>query len=418
MVAPGAGVNVTVLAVNYAYRELALNFVCSLRRLAMDDNYVILAMDRAMYNFAAEHGVNVFYHVVGREKLAAEDKDIPAGEPKDDDPVGDDTDRGHAFGSPGFVRTSRRKSMLVAEVLSLGYDVFFSDSDVVLYQNPHPAFAEHAEDFIITTDIHIRNNSNLNYNINSGFYFVRARPRTFSALRAIVKYAVRSQRSEQKAFNHVLCGAFKDNIAGPGWRYGTNRCFYRILGGVTTRVLTVTLFPNGSDKSIFDWPPSFIVDAFPGLFALHVNYVSGRDAKIDRIKAIGQWYYNASNSLKSIGGCSASPIEEGMNLEPPAQDRGRYWNEMWKSHERVNPPVEISDWDETGPDSNGGPNGSGKEYDSADGPDIPQLLAHQYKLQQQKQKALEWRQNQFRNMQPGAGLFRPGAENRINQGAS
>jgi Nucleotide-diphospho-sugar transferase len=379
------GPNVTVVAVNYAYRELAMNFVCGLRRLALDDSYVILAMDRAVYTYASERGANVFYHSLNAKAAggAAEDRDVPAGAPDEDSGVGDDADRGFKFGSPAFVRTSRRKSMLVAEVLALGYDVFFSDVDVVLFANPHPEFRRHAEDFVVMSDAHLYNRSQApNYNINSGFYFVRARPRSFIAMRAIVKYGERSRRSEQKAFNHVLCGAFKDNTAGPGWRFGRNRCFYRVLGGVTTRVLSTRAFPNGSDDELYNLAPSLVDALLPEVVGLHVNYVSGRDEKVARIKAIGQWFYDSPSEAGSKDWCLLQPETGAMNVEPEGADRARIMSEVQQRYNEKIAPEEAPDADEVG---DGIMNDGGTV-------DVERLLAHQQRREAQKQEQQKWRE--------------------------
>jgi Nucleotide-diphospho-sugar transferase len=334
--ARNGGPNVTVVAVNFAYRELAMNFVCRLGGLGIDQAYVILAMDRAMYTYASARGVNVFYHSVHASEMKesmekgrnSDGSDVPAVDSDEDHGKGDDNDTGFKFGSRGFVRTSRRKSMLVAEVLALGYDVFFSDVDVILYSNPHAVFRDYAEDFVVMSDSHLFNRTQaLNYNLNSGFYYVRARPRNYVALRAIVKYGEKSKRSEQKAFKHVLCGAFKDDTAGPGWRFGDNRCYYRIMGGVSTRVLSTSEFPNGSDASLFELPPSIVDAVSPGMVALHVNHVSGRDTKMSRIKGIGQWFYDTD-------GCQQVPAEEEMNPEPAEKDRQQAVSDFRRNRSR------------------------------------------------------------------------------------
>lgn len=372
------GPNVTVVAVNFAYRELAMNFVCRLGRLGMDRNYVVLAMDRALYNYASKRGVNVFYHSVltSEEKANAEngpgmdaESDVPAVEPGEDHGRGNEDDVGFKFGSRGFVRTSQRKSMLVAEVLALGYDVFFSDVDVVLYSNPHKVFREYGEDFLIMSDVHMYNRSQeLNYNVNSGFYFVRARPRNFVALRAIVKYGKRSKRSEQKAFNHVLCGAFKDDVAGPGWRFASNRCFYRIMGGVSTRVLPAPDFPNGSDAGLFELAPSVFVGIMPGMVAMHVNYVSGRDEKKSRIKAVGQWFFDADGCL---------PLPAGANPEPAAEDLPHALSDARRARSRRMNPVDLPGLDGAW---------SARREELAEQGDMQVLLEHQARMEAQKQK--------------------------------
>jgi hypothetical protein len=306
--------NVTVLAVNYAYRELAMNLICNLKRVGIS-NWVVLAMDRAVYRYISDRMGNVFYHSAGADMpVGAEavgepaDMDIPPPDEAENGAADDPNDQGYLFGSAGFVRTSRRKSMMVAEVVMLGYDVLFCDVDVVLFKNPHERLAEYAEDFLVSSDRrHADSAAPINHNINSGLYYVRGRGRNFLTVRAIVRYGRKTGRSEQKAFNHVLCGAFKDDIDGPGWRFGGNRCFYRALGGVTVSVLMLEEFANGSNDDLFADPASSVAERLPHVIALHLNYVSGRNAKIDRIRRIGKWYFDPDAGV-GVDGCRADPI--------------------------------------------------------------------------------------------------------------
>jgi hypothetical protein len=321
--------NVTVIAVNYAYRELAMNLICNFKRLSMD-NYVVLAMDRAVFRYVANRKGNVFYNSAEAaasmlEKAEANDIDseIYARQDIQDSEMGDDQNEGDLYGTAGFVHTSQRKSMMLAEVVMLGYDVLFCDADVLLYKNPHDRLSQYADDFVIMSD---RRHSDpllpLNHNLNSGFYFVRGKGRNFLTLRAIVKYGLRSKRSEQKAFNHVLCGGFKNDISGPGWRFGDNRCFYRAVGGVSAHVLMTEEFPNGSDERIFQLSPQQIERLYPHIYALHVNYVRGRNAKIDRIKRIGQWFFDPEAGT-GLDGCLSTPNSDILNRDLPDPELAR-----------------------------------------------------------------------------------------------
>ncbi len=51
---------VVIIAVNYAYRDFALNFICNLRRLHIT-NYLALAMDRPAFEYLARRGAHVFF---------------------------------------------------------------------------------------------------------------------------------------------------------------------------------------------------------------------------------------------------------------------------------------------------------------------------------------------------------------------
>lgn len=285
-VSPNASRLVVAVAVNYAFRDLALNFVCNLHRLRIP-NYIVLAMDRPVYRYLSAHGANVFfYEDTPRRRLLA-------------DPGGD------RFGSTAFVETSRRKSLLVLKVLRLGYSVVFSDVDVVWVRDPIPHLVAHPFDFVMQSDRnHNDRDAALNYNLNSGFYLARASSRSVMALRAIVKYAVVIRRSEQKAFNYVLCGAFKDHHAGPGTRVGAQECTYR-KGGATVIALPLDDFPNGSNDAIWLNRSTPFINAYPSVVAVHANYVEGMANKVDRIKRIGFWLHSEVSARPD--GCLLPP---------------------------------------------------------------------------------------------------------------
>lgn len=384
----GPSPNVTILAVNFAYRDLAANFVCGLQRLGMDKRYLVFAMDRAAFEYLRYRGVNVFYHSKGGEG----ENGIPMVGEKEDSVDGNEDDVGYAFGTEGFVKTSRRKSMLVSEVLAFGYDVLFSDVDVILLRDPHEGLRVYAEDFLIMSDALAHNETQaLNYNINSGFYFVRGRARNFVAMRAFVKYSEKTRRSEQKAFNHVLCGAFKGNIAGPGWRFGSNRCFYRIMGGVTTRVLSTEEFENGSDKVLFSLSPSVFLAVAPNLRVVHVNYINGRNEKIDTMKSIGQWFYKEGLSLSSDG-CSAKPIGDDMNIDPSDDDFDQAVLEARSLLKRAVAPVDNSGED---------------PGDRSPGEGVDDGAAESLLLQQVHHQAVRERAKEYREV---VGILEPGGD--------
>lgn len=278
---------VVIIAVNNAYRGLALNFVCNLRRLNIP-NYLILAMDRPVYDFLVASHTNVFlYHSQRSQSVPfhLENNSI-SGEA--------------VFGSSLFVETSKRKSMLVLKVLRLGFNVLFSDADVVFVENPIPLVKQYESDIVIQSDrSHSKEDAPLNYNINSGFYLARATARTVTALQAIIKYTHAIRRSEQKGFNYVLCGAFKDHHAGPGLRVGTKQCIHT-HSGATATVLPLDAFPNGSDNSLWTNATKSFAEDYPHIIAIHANYVKGRSEKIERLRRIGYWFLTKNHKGETL----------------------------------------------------------------------------------------------------------------------
>lgn len=284
---------IVAVAVNYAYRVMALNFICNLNRLNIS-NYLVLAMDRAVYDYLSTRGAHVFLHEVQsilsptRRKLMnvnKHDKDNKAHIEED-----------ALFGSAAFVETSRRKSMLLLKVLRLGYSVLFSDVDVIWVRNPIPVLTQYKSDFVIQSDRSYKDkDAPLNYNLNSGFYLVRSSSRSVTALQAIVKYAQAVRRSEQKAFNYILCGAFKDHHAGPGLRVGNNECMYS-RSQIRAEALPLDAFPNGSDERFTDASFKSISKLPPEVIIIHANYVVGQSRKVEKIQKLGFWFHSTQST--------------------------------------------------------------------------------------------------------------------------
>lgn len=296
---------IVVVAVNYAYRRLAVNFVCNLHRLAIS-NYLVLAMDLPVFHYLQQRSINVFFHTLHHP--------IPHGPPVP--PALRHLPRRHLttlssaqqhdapaqFGTSAFLETSVRKSELVLRVLALGHPVLFSDVDVVWVRNPIVAMTNLSAHFVIASDIPaipIKSTTthsqtahlSPNLALNSGLYLAQPTRPTIIALRAIVKFARAIRRSEQKAFNFVLCGAFRNISAGPGKRIGHDRCEYS-HAGTTAVVLPLLQFPNGSLQQL--WAPTRrrFAKQFPRVVAVHANYVQGRAEKVSRIRSIGYWFHS------------------------------------------------------------------------------------------------------------------------------
>lgn len=287
---------IVALAVNYAYRRLALNFICNLNRLNIS-NYIVLAMDRPVFDYLSQRDAHVFFHDLRRESVvdphpvihSVTHRRLLASSPLVPSASKFKNDTAHQFGTLSFVETSRRKSLLVLRLLTLGYSVLFSDVDVVWVTNPIPRMLEASTHFVLQSDrSSVLPDAPLNYNFNSGLYLARAAPQTIIALRAIIKYAYAIRRSEQKAFNYVLCGAFKEHHAGPGSRVGATECIYS-NAGTTAQALPLEAFPNGSDESLWK-PSSNFTRQHPNVIAVHANYVAEREQKERRIRDIGFWF--------------------------------------------------------------------------------------------------------------------------------
>jgi len=155
---------VVVLTCNFGQSELLVNFCCNSRAKGLDiSKVVVFATDKHTVELATELGLNVF---------DVQDAFGPIPE-----------QAANHYGDRIFGGMMMAKAYCVHLVNSLGYDLLFQDVDVVWNKNPldyfyDPALAGSTEFDIYFQDDGAHSPRYAPYSPNTGFYFVRANPRT------------------------------------------------------------------------------------------------------------------------------------------------------------------------------------------------------------------------------------------------
>mmetsp|Transcript_10910 Transcript_10910/g.21790 ORF Transcript_10910/g.21790 Transcript_10910/m.21790 type:complete len:430 (+) Transcript_10910:1757-3046(+) len=251
---------IILVAGTFSYRFMILNFLCGLRLLAIEE-VLVLAMDKDLFLFLQRLDVPVFLH----NDFAAKNS----------------VDREVQFGSTEFVNISKAKTALVVKALQAGVDVLFSDADIFWFRDPRLYLAAHLNrsqyDIAIQSDAKGREPPNIN--VCSGFYLVRSRESSIWAFKAIVNFEMTNSMSEQKSFNFVFCGGFKNRKGGPGMRIGARRCQYRKHNS-TLLTLDRDLFPNGSGDDHQKKSRQFL---------FHANYIGNLSSKIALMTEHDTW---------------------------------------------------------------------------------------------------------------------------------
>ncbi|OSX79189.1 hypothetical protein BU14_0084s0003 [Porphyra umbilicalis] len=255
---------VVLSALNYGYRAIMMNWVCNMRHLGVT-NFVIAALDPRLYRYAYKRGLPVYYETTifkGLDSKLVEDAD---------------------YGTDQFKQLTKMKSRVVLRLLKSGYNVLWTDCDIVWFRNPLSYLhAQHA-DLVVQSNARDDEAANGKRRINSGFYLAHANPPTIQLFEEIVKYASRSTMSEQPHFWERACG--KDGE----FRVGNDACYN---AGVTTALLNRQLFPNGVTDGIWDSPPGKLMARFPHLYILHANWVKGAAAKQERFERHGFIFFD------------------------------------------------------------------------------------------------------------------------------
>ena len=152
---------VLVMCINAGNLDLMLNFLCSARRSQIDiSNLVVFVGDQHCQSALDALGVATFHHpALGTFPEASS----------------------HAYGDRTFVSMMWLKILCVYLTNRLGYDVLFQDADLIWFKDPWQFLEEDKASRSIDTvwmDDGARTSRYAPYFANTGFYLVRANPRT------------------------------------------------------------------------------------------------------------------------------------------------------------------------------------------------------------------------------------------------
>eukprot|EP00730_Choanoeca_flexa_P013016 TRINITY_DN4884_c0_g1_i1.p1 TRINITY_DN4884_c0_g1~~TRINITY_DN4884_c0_g1_i1.p1 ORF type:complete len:412 (+),score=79.74 TRINITY_DN4884_c0_g1_i1:3-1238(+) len=274
--------HVLLTGASYAYRDVVMNFVCNLRRLGIYDQLIIAAFDAEMYRFGFRMGLPVFFYqsqdLSGLTSLDLE------------------------YGSQHFRKVTKLKSQVVLQILRLGYDVTWTDTDIYWFRNPIPLLAQMESDFVVQSNAPFPEEQVANgpLRINSGFYRVRSTPTTIVAMEQIVAHAAASRLTEQPSFYIILCGGKNGADA-----IGDDRCTYTppntagSSDSLDVRFLNRQEYANGAVDNY--WELADVAKAQPQLIILHNNWIKGLNAKVQRFYDHRMWTYDRAREVCYYG---------------------------------------------------------------------------------------------------------------------
>lgn len=264
-------INNTIIlsALNYGYRGILMNWVCNMRHLGIT-NYVIAALDADLYKFAYTRSLPTYLENTIFEGLNASI-------------VSDAT-----YGSDSFKQLTKMKSRVVVRLLKEGYNVMWTDSDIVYFKNPIQDMWGYNVDLVIQTNAPDDEPMNGRRRLNSGFYLARSNAVTIQAFEEIIVFASKSRMSEQPCFYDVLCGKEGQTAIG------NDVCKYN---GMVLKLLDRHKYPNGITDGIWDTADGKIPEKWPHLFVLHNNWVKGAEGKRIRFERHGFILYDKESEL-------------------------------------------------------------------------------------------------------------------------
>jgi hypothetical protein len=255
-VADNAMKDVVLVGVTFADKEMLWSFMCRARALGVT-NVLVAAFDQAVYKAALVRGLPVFYAGAPAASLT---EDVQ-------------------------VETTKLKVQVVVQVLQQGFNVLWSDVDVVWFQNPLPRVAAYKTGTLVVAsnepNMHLPGNGG--GRVNAGFFYAQANRATMHTFQDLVRYAGGSQ-PEQVLFSQVLCGR------GAQRRAGATEC--TAPNGLRTSFLDRRTFANGLVHGYWEHPNVTQVATSNGVYVLHNNWIHETDNKVRRQKAKRVWFYN------------------------------------------------------------------------------------------------------------------------------
>jgi hypothetical protein len=254
---------VIMLSANYGYLPFVANWAC--KADALNLRYMVLSMDVKLHN-----------HLQRFTRIPSIDGQSLA--------IGALTSFSqHATVAFNAITVAKFKG--VVEVLKHNYNVFFTDADTALYDNPLPSL-RHDVDLECQAEL-LPDSVPLRSECNTGVYFAKANSRTTSLFsRAIDLVAERNLTlNDQEALNALLDSMDEKKEA-----------FYVPLRsqapqgqpGLTHRHLPVLAFPNGHVRFL----PDFLLwSSISGDSQTLVHYTSlvGAKSKMQKMHEHGAW---------------------------------------------------------------------------------------------------------------------------------
>ena len=259
--------HILMTGVTFGYIDMLMNWVCMLRRLNMDYNYLVAAFDKDAFECLYLCGIPVFYfpgNALKGERMSS--------------------NSAFEYGQQSFKETTKLKIASVKIILELGYNVLWCDSDVALVKDFRGVVTYTHYDMIVQSNNPIPKYSGYyNQRVNSGFYFLKSKHYVIELVKDIIEHSISSRKSEQMSFDAVLC-------------YKSNADFCTTANKDLVVFFDSMKFPNGGVLKY--WDSLLANGSVPHeAYILHNNWIKGYSAKIDRFVRGKFWFWDSKRQV-------------------------------------------------------------------------------------------------------------------------
>jgi len=271
---------VLITACNHGFINHLKNFKCFADRLDM--KFLVFAMDNAAHNYIIQN-TNMLSYNMGSGA------------------VGGVTEGSTTFRSKQFNLITAKKKEAVHDILLLGYNVIFTDTDVAIVRDPFKYMLWDNVDYVHSLNTNCKEQDTWTFRKskeegNTGFYFVRSNNMTIKLWQDAYEAAPKHPRLDDQA---IFWNVIRKSVDPPILPLGTCKHYNNpnelIRKELTTCFLDTCVFSSGmlSNK----WVPEYTYDTLlqnvrkrnESICSIHANYISGNQNKKEMMKVHGYW---------------------------------------------------------------------------------------------------------------------------------
>eukprot|EP00026_Physarum_polycephalum_P004100 Phypoly_transcript_04117.p1 GENE.Phypoly_transcript_04117~~Phypoly_transcript_04117.p1 ORF type:complete len:608 (+),score=68.67 Phypoly_transcript_04117:408-2231(+) len=255
ILAPGGGNDLIISFCNFGFIDFILNLVSCFTKLNIR-NYLIFSLDNKSHEALQKKGIAT-YLFEKKEAVYTEETSN--------------------FGEVGFKAICNEKPFLVLQIVKLGFNVLWTDSDIVWLENAMEYMKGDYDLFVQRDDD----------DICAGFFYIKSNPVSILFMTKVVEY---------------LNPMIDDQIS--------MRRFLKEKHGLRHYKLDRILFPNGT--AYFNMKLTQKANKTPVI--VHNNCIIGHDSKKDRFKLYGLWFVD--DAIPTIQGDNVEniPIMESIKI--------------------------------------------------------------------------------------------------------
>lgn len=270
---------VLITACNHGFINHLQNFKCFADRLDM--KFLVFAMDNATHNYLTEQTSMLSYYIGNSD-------------------VDGITNESTSFRSNKFNLITAKKKEAVYNILLLGYDVIFSDTDVAIVRDPFQYMLWDNVDYVHSINTFCTEQDTWTFRKgkeegNTGFYFVRSNKMTIKLWHDAYKAAPKYPRLDDQT---IFWNIIRKSVDPPILPLGTCKHYNNLHGSprkeLTTCFLDSCIFSSGMlSKADSGYTYGTLLQNVrkrnETICSIHANWIIGNQNKKDLMKEHGYW---------------------------------------------------------------------------------------------------------------------------------